>query len=244
MTCHKLFELWLMIWLVPCNLNAGHFGVRELRGDKKDMVLFDFSLVFCQFAICPWLELNCMLSALDYFQAGPPHIAWLWLFQYLYTCYDENTVTSYSNKQTSLPRGKSLRLEGDGLAQCSLLCCLLTLFCFCRPFEFKAVHSVSLHGDQLKTDFRVINKGEYLLVGTPYSTQSSPSVWAQCSFILPWVRCGKKSDNVNDGWYPRKAFVQTAVILQRIAESCLRILTLYPNLATWQHLESSTKPEC
>ena len=30
----------------------------------------------------------------------------------------------------------------------------------CRPYAFKAVYSVSLHGEKLRTDFRVFNTGD------------------------------------------------------------------------------------
>ena len=29
----------------------------------------------------------------------------------------------------------------------------------CRPFPFRAVHSISLHGDQLRSDLRIYNVG-------------------------------------------------------------------------------------
>ena len=40
--------------------------------------------------------------------------------------------------------------------------------CSCRPHKFKAVYSVSLHGEQLRTDFRVFNTcEEFCIVSLP-----------------------------------------------------------------------------
>ena len=36
----------------------------------------------------------------------------------------------------------------------------LTAVRICRPHAFKAVYSVSLHGEKLRTDFRVFNTGK------------------------------------------------------------------------------------